>query len=274
MIAHIPEAEWGDMLLPRGTSGGIVMLYVRGYFDDAGTHRDSDVVVIGGLYGVRQQWRKFENAWAAMLATPLPEAKKPALKAFHLSDCAGRWPKSEFANYSNAEQDAVIHDFRQIIIDCELISVACAIDKKAWDDLVVGPYRAVLGGAINHCFIRCVQDMLETLSHTTRDHSVAVMLDKGIYAPFIQGVADAFEREKLVSVSFGRVEKFLPLQGADIVATENYWFAAQWLKLRDAAMPRPHLRHYLDHMLHQGFILDRAAIEGEIRQRRPDGHAP
>jgi hypothetical protein len=90
-------------------------MMLRAYFDDAGTHQNSNVVVIGGLIGTEAQWERFERAWAAKLADPLPDAGKPPLRMFHLSGCAGRWPGSEFADYSDAEQDAVSHDFRQII---------------------------------------------------------------------------------------------------------------------------------------------------------------
>jgi hypothetical protein len=249
------------------------MLFVRGYFDDAGTHSNSEVVVIGGLFGVKQQWAKFQRDWEAKLADPLPEAHKPSLKMFHLSACAGRWPKSGFEDYSDAEQDAVIHDFRQVIIDSQLLSVACAIDRRAWDEFVIGPYRQVLGHPLNSCFLHCIEEVIRIVE-PQRGHDVAIMFDKGIWTLALQGIADAFDNKKLASISFGRVERYLPLQGADIVATENYWHAVQWLKLGDAALPRPHLRHYLDNMLHEGLILDRAAIANEVARRGPDGRSP
>jgi hypothetical protein len=249
-------------------------MMVHAYFDDAGTHADSEIVVIGGLIGTESQWEKFERAWSAKLNDPLPEAGKSPLKMFHLSACAGRWPDSEFADYSDAEQDAVIRDFRQIIIDAKLTSTATAVDRKAWDALVIGPYREVLGPALNQCFVNCVDSCLRIVEPSTHGFMLAVMFDKGIWTAALQGIADAFYFPRLVSVNFGRVEHVLPLQGADIVATENYWHAAQWLKLGDAALPRPHLRHYLDNMLHEGLILDREAIVKEIARRGPDGRVP
>jgi hypothetical protein len=249
------------------------MLFVRGYFDDAGTHADSEVVVIGGLFGVRQQWEKFEEEWQVRLNDPLPGYGKPPLKKFHLSHCNAR--VEEFADYSDAEQNAVIHDFRQIIIDAQLASVATAIDRRAWDELVVGPYRRILGEPLGSCMIQCVDEVIRVVDpNGTGEHDITVMFDKGIWSPALQHRADLFEKHKMVSVTFGRVQKFLPLQGADIVATENYWHAAEWLKLGDAAPPRPHLRHYLDNMLHEGLILDREALAEEVRRRGPDGRAP
>jgi hypothetical protein len=109
-------------------------MMLRAYFDDSGTHSSSGVVM-GGLIGTVEQWDRFERAWAAKLADPLPGCGKPPLKTFHLSACAGRWPRSGFEDYTDAEQDAVIHDFRQIILDCMLTSTASAIDRSvAYED--------------------------------------------------------------------------------------------------------------------------------------------
>jgi hypothetical protein len=114
-----------------------LLLILRAYFDDSGTHSGSDVAVMGGLIGTSEQWERFELAWAEKLANPLPESGKPPLRMFHLGACNAR--ADEFAGYRDAEQDAVIHDFRQIIINARLTSLAMAMDKQAWDELVVGP---------------------------------------------------------------------------------------------------------------------------------------
>src|SRR5947209_3862900 len=121
MSAYLPiremvKAGW----LPTGEREGLLML-LRAYFDDSGTHGNSEVVVMGGLIGTVEQWDRFEAAWAAKLACPL-EGKPPLKKGFHLSACNAR--DGEFSHYSDAEQDALIHAFRQIIIDCMLTSTA------------------------------------------------------------------------------------------------------------------------------------------------------
>jgi len=130
-------------------------MMLRAYFDDSGTHGNSEVVVMGGLIGSVEQWERFEHAWAAKLADPLPGYGKPPLRMFHLSTCnAGG---SEFADYRDAEQDAVIHDFRQIIIDAGLTSTASAIDRKAWDELITGNYRKVMDEPLSACFVNCIE---------------------------------------------------------------------------------------------------------------------
>ena len=86
-----------------------------GYFDDSRTHNDPKIIVWAGFVGAEDQWAGLTTVWIAKLAAPLPG--KPPLRSFHMSKCEAR--DGEFADYNVAEKDAVIHDFRQLIIDFE-----------------------------------------------------------------------------------------------------------------------------------------------------------
>jgi hypothetical protein len=244
---------------------------LRAYFDDSGTHTDSEVTVMGGLIGTVGQWARFEHDWAAKLRRPLEG--KPRLKMFRLSSCNAR--SGEFRSYTNAEQDAVIHDFRQIIIDAQLTSIAMAVDKRAWDELIVGPLHHVLGNALAPCFEKCLEEIVRFANPHPHGHNLAVWFDKGIETEYLRTVGELWTRPlgrpRIVSVKFARVEDELPLQGADMVATEHYWYGLEHLRRGAQAGPRPHLRHFLKNMTHEGLILDREAIEGEVRRRGPDG---
>jgi hypothetical protein len=246
-------------------------MMLRAYFDDAGSHASSDVVVLAGLIGTVAQWEVFNRQWSEKLNHPLPG--KPPLKMFHLSACNAR--RGEFRRYSDAEQDAVIHDFRQIVIDARLTSVASAIDRRAWDELIVGGLRNVLGEALSACFVNCLFETVRIVEPHEHHREIVAVFDKGIETTRLQKIGEMFtrppEKPRVVSVEFASVQKVLPLQGADIIATENYWHAAEWLKLGELALPRPHLSHYLRNMLHQGQILDREAIGAEVHRRGAGG---
>jgi len=246
------------------------MITLRMFSDDSGTHATSPVVVIGTLIGDVAQWRQFETEWGAELAAPL-KGKKPPLKKFHLVDCNAR--EGEFQGYTDGEQDAVIHDFRQIIIKADLLSTSAAIDKVAWDELVVGSHQDRLGDALDHCVCHAIEETIRIAVEHPQGDNVAVVFDRGMWLPKLDRVTEPFThplgRPRIVSINAVAVADSYPLQGADIVATENYWHAAMWLELGDTAQPRPHLQHYLNHMLYEGFILDRPAIEGLLR----DGEA-
>jgi len=113
---------------------------IGGFFDDSGTHPESALVVLGGLLGTEAQWDQFHAEWSALVARPLPE--KPALKkGFHLAHCRAR--DGEFSDYSVPEKDRVEYLFRQVIFGTGLVTLAVAVDKLAWNELVRGD---LLGG--------------------------------------------------------------------------------------------------------------------------------
>ena len=273
MSAHLPIRELAKGgCLPTGQTEGVLVI-LRAYFDDSGTHTDSSVTLIGGLIGTVQQWDQFEAAWAARLADPLPGYGKPPLRMFHLSDCV--WRKGEFSQHSEPEASAVRHDFRKIILDAKLTGVACAVDKRSWDDLVVGPVRSLLGDSVSICSNKCLEEIVRFANPPPSKHHLAVWFDRGIETEHLKQIAGLWTRSRfgpmISSVNFARVECVLPLQGADIVATEHYWHTVDSLKIGDIAAPSPHLRDYHDNMLHQTAILDRAGIEAELSRRGPDG---
>jgi hypothetical protein len=233
---------------------------LRAYFDDSGTHATSGVIVMGGLIGTISQWREFERAWAAKLTNPLPG--KPALRMFHLSHCNAR--DGEFQGYSEGERDAITHDFRKILIDAGLISTASAIDLNAWDELVVGPYRDDLGDALGICVENCLAETIRVAGTHPEGDDVVAVFDQGMSSQRIREITDRFTfplgRPRLLSVAFEKVENTLPLQGADVVATESYWQGINILQNGLGAAPRAHLRHYLDNMFAQGLIVGRDEI--------------
>jgi hypothetical protein len=96
------------------------------------------------------------------------------------------------------------------------------------------------------------------------DGRVAVTFDKGIYndglKAFLERWTYPLGRPRVSAIGAATVESLSPLQGADIVATENYWHMAESLSLGVDAEPRAHLRHYLSHMVHEGRIHDRATL--------------
>ncbi|MGD0024349.1 MAG: DUF3800 domain-containing protein [Xanthobacteraceae bacterium] len=245
------------------------MALFRAYFDDSGTHGGSPVVVFGGLIGLDTQWEPFDAKWRAKLAAPLPD--KPRLRKFHLSSCMA--PDGEFRDYKPVERQAVAGEFRDIIIESGLGSTASAVDTVAWDELVVGPVRRFLGSALQPCFLHCLDRAMEyARAWGTEGDQIAVMFDKGTESDELHSLIDKYlwNQSEIVSVTFGRVEKFTPLQGADVVATESYWQAQYWLGGNTGNL-RPPFDHYLKHAKAEGLIFDRQTIIEELKRRDERG---
>ena len=103
----------------------------------------------------------------------------------------------------------------------------------------------------------------------------ALVFDRGAWSQKLKEITDPYSypmlRPRIVSMNALSVADALPLQGADIVATENYWHALKCLKRSDNAEPRAHLRHYLDRILREAVILDRGGIVALLKRYDQDG---
>ena len=263
----MPVAELAKAILPFRGDGWILML--EAYLDDSGTHQKAPVVVIGGLIGPTQHWDALEREWVAKLAEPLPG--KPAIKAFHLSHLIGH--HGEFRDYRPAEIDMLRHDFRQIILDSSLLQIVTVVSRPDWDELVVPPYRNVLGSAEEMCFSGIIVNSLEFLrARSTRGQKIAYVYDIGRKTPELERLFKMVEnpeyRPEITSVTWGQVNDMPPLQAADFIANENYRAAQEWMETGD--VKSPHFRRLLDG-LDLGFILGREEIQAELAKRGPDG---
>jgi Protein of unknown function (DUF3800) len=239
------------------------MALFRAYFDDSGTHKESAFVVLGGLVGLDNQWESLCDKWAAKLAAPLPD--KPRLSKFHLSACMAG--KDDFRDYKPVEREALAGEFRDLIIEAGLGSTASAVDKASWDELVVGRVRDLLGPALQPCFLKCIDRAMEyAKAWGSAGDQIAVMFDKGIESDELRDIIDKYlwRQTEIVSVTFGRVEKFIPLQAADVIATESYWHA-------HGEAFRPPFQHYLRHARAEGLIFDRQLIIDELARRDANG---
>jgi hypothetical protein len=138
------------------------------------------------------------------------------------------------------------------------------LTKKAWDELVIGPARVWLGDAIDVCVENCLSEAFKVAAAHPDGDSIAAIFDRGIWTPRLKEVTDGYTlqmgRPRIVSVTFAAVEDVMPLQGADISATENYWHAIEVMRHGIGAQPRAHMRHFLQNMFAEGLMIDRARI--------------
>lgn len=264
------KTDVADVLPSCTHSLGIVRM-LTAYFDDSGTHADSRVAVIGGWCGTEAQWSAFDAEWTAKLQEPLPG--KPPIRQFHLSHCAAG--EGEFAKYAPAERDAVRFDFREIILKHKLTGIAAMISRFDWDDLVTGKVREVMGTAEEACALRCADRAVEwARQRYPEDPYLIIVFDKGRESQSMrklaQGIANAHRYNPHVGVAFLPVEKYTPLQAADIIATESYWRTLLGLDAESGVLASAHFRHFLATMEAEGVVADREVIEQTVRIRRAE----
>lgn len=242
------------------------MLMLASYFDDAGTHNDSKMVVWGGFVGTAQQWADFDEAWQEKLSRPLP-GKAPLTK-FGLADCERH--RGDFLRYSAAESDLLQNECRELIVQAGVIGLAYAVERAAWDRLVHGPARDFLGDAESICFSACFDGAIERARHLFPDDlMLSLHFDRGRKSPKLDAIIDRVRQSyrgapAIVNISFNPVAAFPPLQAADIIATENYWHASGLLA--GEANPRPHFAHFLERVKADGYLMQEPEILGTLKR--------
>ena len=250
---------------------------LEGYFDDSGTHRNSRVVVWAGFIGDEVQWSRLDSVWEEKLANPLPG--KPAIKRFHMSHCeAGT---EEFAGYSRAERDRVIHDFRQIIIDVGVVGRATAVQRDEWDRLVQGLRRSMFGDAEMYCFRGCLSDAIKMADQNVSSRTMSLTFDKrdgGERSITLDSLANEFKNfyngnlnrtnyPYIYDISFRSSMEIRALQAADMLAWETYNVALNQIGKNDdePVQLRPHIRSLCDTGRISAGFMDTRAIESLVR---------
>lgn len=245
-----------------------ILTVLGAFFDDSGTHASSPVVAIGGLLGTERQWDHFAEAWDRRLAIPLPG--KPRLKQFHLSPC--RAGEGEFQSYSLPERDHLTHLFRQIILNAGMVTIAAVVDRVAWNELVVGEFADELGDPVQLCFVKCVDMVIDTIRLRKPGEEVCIFFDQGTKIQLeMWGRFYRMQTEKypeIASISFAPVTKVVALQGADMIATESYQFAQEWLKNRETPAANAHFNDFIERELSVGVVVDRVLIEEMLARAR------
>lgn len=238
------------------------------FFDDSGTHDGAPVLTVGGLLGTDAQWNRFAAAWTALLAHPLDGM--PPLKQFHLSPC--RAGSGEFLDYNEAERNRITFLFRRLIIDIDMVTIAAAVDKAAWNELVVGDMHDRMGDAIGYCYVKCVDLVLSTIRLRKPGEKVMIAFDQGTkrhleeWSRYYQMQPDRYP--EIETIFFAPVNKVVALQGADMIATETFYYAQQWFKDGSNATPNPHFAEFMRRELSAGIVLDREAIADLIEKIR------
>ena len=239
------------------------------YFDDSGTHPNSDLVLWYGVFGNNFQWAHFDDLWAAKLKEPSPG--KSAISRFHMAQCQAA--DGEFVGWSRTATDFLAHELGDIILRCGLWSDGAVIPRKDWDQLVTGDLRTALGDAEGYslriAFVRA--------SKWARRHGgdkIAFVFDrrtekeaegKRIFQLFEHFAKIEPDAVKPISVDFSNSTNIRPLQAADLVAWEMYQYSLE--SLRNGGLP--HAGRNQMRRLWQGKRMDlgfatRSAIENMV----------
>jgi len=244
----ISFGDFAPIIVPAGAGDGLLIGMLTAYFDDSGTHDESDVVVWAGLFGNEHQWAALDEDWAAKLRDPSP-GKEP-IRRFHMWDC--NQGIGEFLGWSRTAREFLAHELGQIILKKMLWGYGCAIARKDYDDLVEGDRRVVMGDAegfcMRNCYFRAVRWARErasydpTMSFVFDDRPHRRAENRQIFNMFEHNRQDRGLKPELAALAFSSAAKFRPLQAADLFAWEFYQHAKDILKGIDEPQRPPFIR--------------------------------
>jgi hypothetical protein len=203
---------------------------VTAYFDDSGTHDQSNVVVWAGVFGTPEQWKALDTDWRAKLKEPSPAipAKEP-IKTFHMHHCFNS--TGEFEGWSRTETDFLVHELMQIILKHEISGYGFGVWRPDFDDLVSPDFFPMIGDPEGLCLRAVYTQSVEWVQRYTTEDRISYVFDdrphraneNKLIFKAIKETRDARDqRPKLDEVTFGSASEVVPLQVADLFAWETY----------------------------------------------------
>jgi hypothetical protein len=205
------------------------------YFDDSGTHAQSEIVLVGGICGTEWQLKSLDRMWAKLLERPLC-GRKRSLRRFHMTECQDS--RGEFERWNRAETDHFCYQLGTAIIESGVSAYGIACTRKDWDDLITGDVRAIFGSAEQMCIRNCFVQAIKWAEDTTFDRHMTFVFDNrpSHIQTDAQVVSHAFENGRvgedgrplspqITGTAFLNSYQVRPLQAADLIAWELYQFA-------------------------------------------------
>jgi len=101
--------------------------------------------------------------------------------------------------------------------------------------------------------------------------NIRIILDAGWRNQRISAWADHYLSDekmnnRVAEISFASVKDKFGLQGADLIATESFWFNKEWIDVGDETDGRAHFRDFRNGELSRGIIYTRNEVR-EIANR-------
>ena len=248
---------------------------IRAYFDDSGTHWQSDVTAIGGFIGHAADWDAFEADWQAVL----DDVRAYGITAFHATDCLAG--KGDFVRLQGKSEvcSAISRRFARVIGKHSKIRFVWAtVLNPDWDDVVDEPFRERYEKPFGLCFEWCVTQ----LTHWARRYGGGrpvdlVCSEQNDFQERMHEIYRWYTNAKLwaplSSLTFASYRSHLPLQAADQGATEimRYWRDAKFSRsaMESGRRMRPELKAIADGQgLHLGGCYDKSALRNAVRSYR------
>lgn len=191
------------------------------FFDESGTHDQSDVVVVGGLLATYRSWVRAEIEWNRVLALKKDKDGNP-LRVFHYTDFMARIPPFD---WPDCERNNFMERLTTIIGENITLGIAYGVFREDYDELPP-ELRSDFKDIYHCCSYFCLDSLVKWKKNLTGPALPApfeFLFDrkKGFEghatAIYYQVVKDVDPDGVLGDMGFGSKDKDIPLQMADLL---------------------------------------------------------
>ncbi len=191
------------------------------YFDESGTHADSEAVAVAGYLSTSELWASFKIEWRKVLADH-------AIDAFHMTDFAVG--AKQFKGWAESKRRDCFGRLIKIINAHAIGSVGTVIPANLYKQIFSAKANNFVGGPYGLAATACFMSLAEILRLIGIQGWIAYVYDIGahgrdqVYKVFTENEQDKVNKEflRLLSLKFENDYQFVPLQAADILAYELY----------------------------------------------------
>jgi hypothetical protein len=219
---------------------------LKAFLDDSGTHDHSDVIVMAGVIASEGAWSILEPQWQRLIE------KYEIPKGLHMSKCSNR--RGDFRGWSDTKRRRAVTEFRRLIIETGGRLIGSAVARTDWNAACkkskLGEVFAAPEDFLQSAVLR---KALQSKRASTKGHEeISVTFDCREQSLvrwdwMSKGYVKRWPN-RFAGYIFGRTEKVLPLQAADMIAYEALVFQCDRLRAGAEPKPRPNLKRLLDTM--------------------------
>ena len=189
------------------------------YFDESGTHPESDAAVVAGFVFDVTQWEAFSEKWRKVLT-------EFGVDFMHMTDLENR--RRQFTGWSVAKKEELLNLLLPIIHDHTFRSVGVVVFKKSFDALLSDPVKQICGDQYGLATLVCWRHLGLVMQEW--DGWINCTMESGAQgagALLLIHTEDSkfttwHNEHRILNLSFADKREFLPLQAADILAYELY----------------------------------------------------
>lgn len=223
------------------------MAMASAYFDDSGTHPESNTAIAACYFSTVKKWRRFDAEWRAV-------ADREGFQTFHMSECAAK--QGEFVQWPEVKRKRVVHRLCTIINKYVIAGTVVGVLKRDYDRLIQGEFRDYCGRfhytfAVRHCAWGVKEWATANPSSSIEYFFDQMSKGKGEIMAVLDRKNTISDIPIMRGYSFADKAIYRPLQASDILA----WSYFQLSQRRVAGRPLNALaQQALDTLLPTGLV--------------------